>query len=30
VTMAHLARAARGEYAKLEKPLTETEIGGWV
>jgi hypothetical protein len=29
VTMAHLLRAARGEYAKLEKPLTETEIGGW-
>ncbi|HET7287499.1 MAG TPA: ATP-binding protein, partial [Pyrinomonadaceae bacterium] len=29
VTMAHLARAARSEYAKLEKPLTETEIGGW-
>jgi hypothetical protein len=30
VTMAHLARAARGEYTKLEKPLTEAEIGGWV
>jgi ATP-dependent 26S proteasome regulatory subunit len=29
VRMAHLARAARGEYAKLEKPLTEAEIGGW-
>lgn len=29
VTMDHLARAARSEYAKLEKPLTETEIGGW-
>jgi hypothetical protein len=29
VTMAHLARAARSEYAKLEKPLTEAEIGGW-
>jgi len=30
ITMTHLARAARGEYAKLEKPLTEAEIGGWV
>ncbi|HEY0384718.1 MAG TPA: ATP-binding protein, partial [Pyrinomonadaceae bacterium] len=29
VTMTHLLRAARGEYAKLEKPITETEIGGW-
>ena len=27
--MEHLLRAARGEYAKLEKPMTETEIGGW-
>lgn len=27
--MAHLLRAARAEYAKLEKPLTETEIAGW-
>lgn len=30
VRMKHLAQAARGEYAKLEKPLTESEIGGWV
>jgi ATP-dependent 26S proteasome regulatory subunit len=30
VTMAHLLRAARGEYGKLEKPLTDSEIGGWV
>ena len=30
VRMSHLLRAARSEYAKLEKPLTETEIGGWV
>lgn len=30
VTMAHLLRAARGEYGKLEKPLTESEIGGWI
>ena len=29
VTMADLAAAARREYAKLEKPLTDTEIGGW-
>lgn len=29
VRMTHLLRAARGEYAKLEKPLTEAEIGGW-
>ena len=29
VTMAHLLQAARGEYAKLEKPLTAGEIGGW-
>jgi ATP-dependent 26S proteasome regulatory subunit len=29
VTMTHLVRAARTEYAKLEKPLTESEIGGW-
>jgi hypothetical protein len=30
VRMSHLLRAARTEYAKLEKPLTESEIGGWV
>ncbi len=30
VRMAHLLRAANTEYAKLEKSLTETEIGGWV
>ena len=29
VRMAHLLRAARGEYAKLERPLTEAEIAGW-
>jgi hypothetical protein len=29
VRMKHLLRAARGEYAKLEKPLTGAEIGGW-
>ncbi len=30
VRMTHLLRAAQGEYTKLEKPLTETEIRGWV
>ncbi len=30
VRMMHLLRAASTEYAKLEKPLTEAEIGGWV
>jgi hypothetical protein len=30
VGMTHLLRAARSEYSKLEKPLTEAEIGGWV
>jgi hypothetical protein len=29
VGMAHLLRAANTEYAKIEKSLTETEIGGW-
>jgi hypothetical protein len=29
VDMSHLLRAARAEYAKLEKPLAGTEIGGW-
>jgi SpoVK/Ycf46/Vps4 family AAA+-type ATPase len=29
VRMGHLLRAARVEYAKLERPLTEAEIGGW-
>ncbi|MFL6257087.1 MAG: ATP-binding protein [Pyrinomonadaceae bacterium] len=30
VRMSHLLRAARGEYAKMEKPLTEAEIGSWI
>ena len=30
VRMAHLLRAARTECVKIEKPLTESEIGGWV
>jgi SpoVK/Ycf46/Vps4 family AAA+-type ATPase len=29
VRMTHLREAARSEYAKLERPLTEAEIGGW-
>jgi hypothetical protein len=29
VRMNHLLRAARSEYAKIEKPLTDAEIGGW-
>jgi ATP-dependent 26S proteasome regulatory subunit len=29
VGMIHVLRSARSEYAKLEKPLTEVEIGGW-
>jgi SpoVK/Ycf46/Vps4 family AAA+-type ATPase len=29
VRMAHLLGAARSEYAKLEKPLTEAELGDW-
>ncbi len=28
VNMAHLMQAARGEYAKIERPLTAVEIGG--
>jgi hypothetical protein len=30
VRMKHLREAARIEYAKLERPLTEAEVGGWV
>ena len=30
VQMKHLLRSAQSEYSKLEKPLTEAEIGGWV
>jgi hypothetical protein len=30
VRMLHLLRAARSEYAKLERPLTDAEIVGWV
>lgn len=30
VQMKHLLRSSRSEYAKLEKSLTDIEIGGWV
>jgi len=30
IRMTHLLRAARSEYAKLEKPLTDSEVEGWV
>jgi hypothetical protein len=30
VSMTHLLRAARCEYAKQERPLTDTEVAGWV
>ena len=29
VRMAHLLRAAHGEAAKRERPLTDAEIRGW-
>ncbi|MDV2997153.1 MAG: ATP-dependent zinc metalloprotease FtsH [Chroococcidiopsis sp. SAG 2025] len=29
VQMKHLLRAAQAEYAKLEKPLTDAEVGSW-
>jgi ATP-dependent 26S proteasome regulatory subunit len=29
VRMTHLLRAAQGEYAKLEKPLTTAELDDW-
>jgi hypothetical protein len=29
VTMAHVLRATRSEYAKSDKPLTSVELGGW-
>jgi len=29
LSMIHLARAARTEYSKLEKPINEVEMGGW-
>lgn len=29
VDMRHILRAARSEYAKLERPLTDAEVAGW-
>ncbi|HEV2962505.1 MAG TPA: ATP-binding protein [Candidatus Angelobacter sp.] len=29
VSMSHLAQAARNEFAKMERPAPEVEIGGW-
>jgi hypothetical protein len=29
VRMSHLRHSTRNEYAKLDKPLTEAELGGW-
>ncbi len=29
IRMSHLLQAARSEYAKLDRPLTDAEIGGW-
>jgi hypothetical protein len=28
--MSHVLSAARSEYAKLEKPLTDAEVAGWL
>jgi SpoVK/Ycf46/Vps4 family AAA+-type ATPase len=30
VQMKHILRSAKSEYVKLERPLTETEVKGWV
>jgi hypothetical protein len=30
VRMEHLLRATRSEFAKLETPLTDTEVSGWL
>jgi SpoVK/Ycf46/Vps4 family AAA+-type ATPase len=30
VQMKHLLRAAQSEYIKLEKTLTDVEVGGWI
>jgi ATP-dependent 26S proteasome regulatory subunit len=30
VRMPHVLRAARGEYAKMEKSLTDAEVRGWI
>jgi hypothetical protein len=30
VEMKHLLQAAKSEYVKLERPLTDVEVKGWV
>ncbi len=30
VAMKHLLQATKSEYVKLERPLTDTEVRGWV
>jgi hypothetical protein len=30
VRMSHLLSAARSEFTKIERPLTDAEIAGWV
>jgi hypothetical protein len=30
VQMKHLLRSAKSEYVKLERPLTDAEVKGWV
>jgi hypothetical protein len=30
IAMEHLLQAARSEYLKLERPLTDAEVKGWV
>jgi hypothetical protein len=29
VRMRHVLHATHGEYAKLQKPLSQSEVGGW-
>jgi hypothetical protein len=30
VQMSHLLRATQSEYAKLDKPLADAEVRGWI
>ena len=30
VQMKHILQAAQSEYSKLEKPLTDNEVKGWI
>lgn len=30
IPLKHVLRAAQAEYTKLEKPLTDAEVGGWM